>query len=436
MVIDAGAIASVHALACAWVLAGAFDHVSDDDFARVTIAQVFAHAPRLDPSATSWLPFPFWLLGTAMAIFGRSLHVARVASIAFASLAATLPYLALQIGPARASRARALAAVAFAMISPWSLWLGASTVPESFTASFTAASAIALGGFAAEPSACKLQPWFALPLFAACLSRYESWPVAAVLAIVLGARQWRRRRAETIVAIALLVLGPLAWMVWNAHAHGSFFHFFHRVSNYKRAIGEGSTDALTALLFYPRLLIATRPDVVGGAACAMLSLRRAEVRRVWSVPLACATTSMIFLACGNVRDGAPAHHPERALLGIVFVLAMFTVDALGRVLPELMKGARVTWMVVPLTLLVGWIVNLRALWGDNVPGTSSHEDRRTQLATGRKLRAEHVEHMIVTPCAFEHFALIASFGEPERVHVQPRSSDPNETDCPRIERIE
>src|SRR4051794_3443153 len=34
--------------------------LSDDDYARVAIAEAFAGAPRLDPSHTSWLPFPFW----------------------------------------------------------------------------------------------------------------------------------------------------------------------------------------------------------------------------------------------------------------------------------------------------------------------------------------------------------------------------------------
>src|ERR1700679_1535319 len=65
-----------------WVLRAGFSHVSDDDYARVTIAQAFAHAPTLDPSGTSWLPFPFWLNGTVMAVLGRSLGVARGVAVA------------------------------------------------------------------------------------------------------------------------------------------------------------------------------------------------------------------------------------------------------------------------------------------------------------------------------------------------------------------
>src|SRR5262249_55561991 len=51
--------------------------LSDDDFARTVIAEQFATAPRFDPSQTSWLPFPFWLTGGAMALFGRSVGVAH-----------------------------------------------------------------------------------------------------------------------------------------------------------------------------------------------------------------------------------------------------------------------------------------------------------------------------------------------------------------------
>src|SRR5690348_6357356 len=93
LALDACALAAAHAGACVLALALRFDHVSDDDFSRVTIAQTFAVAPRLDPSGTSWLPFPFWWLGGAMIVFGRSLRVARAASVAFASAAFATPYL-------------------------------------------------------------------------------------------------------------------------------------------------------------------------------------------------------------------------------------------------------------------------------------------------------------------------------------------------------
>ncbi|AKV00811.1 hypothetical protein AKJ09_07474 [Labilithrix luteola] len=435
-VVGASALVLVYAAACALVLAGKFDHVSDDDFARVTIAQSFVHAPKLDPSGTSWLPFPFWVLGAALAALGRSLTTARAASVAFSALAAAAPYFALRRA-AGAPPLRAAVAVTFAMLSPWSLWLGASTVPESFTASFTAAAAIGLAGSGALRGS---SAWFALALFAACLSRYEPWPVAAVLALCLA---WRAVKAiregipptsASFVIIALVVLGPLGWMAWNAHAHGSAVHFFHRVSNFKRAIGEGSTDTLGALLLYPRLLVAMRPDVLAAAACALPLLRRPEIRRAWSVPLLCAAAQLAFLAYGNARDGAPAHHAERALLGIVFILAMFAVDALGSTLPALATRARPAVYALMALLVVGWLMNLRPLFGEDIPATPDAENRDAQVAAGRALAADRVEHVVVTPCAYEHFALIAAYGAPERVTILPRSGAPVTPSCPNVER--
>ena len=73
--VDALLLVVAKSLAMAWVLHVGFRQVSDDDYARAVIAEQFAHAPALDPSGTSWLPFPFWLHGGLMMIFGRSLWV-------------------------------------------------------------------------------------------------------------------------------------------------------------------------------------------------------------------------------------------------------------------------------------------------------------------------------------------------------------------------
>src|SRR5689334_24994474 len=68
--------------------------LSDDDYARVTIAQRFAASPRLDPSGTSWLPFPFWVMGAAMKVLDTSLDVARLVTGALSIGATWLLYAA------------------------------------------------------------------------------------------------------------------------------------------------------------------------------------------------------------------------------------------------------------------------------------------------------------------------------------------------------
>lgn len=434
-------IAIGYALACVIVLALGFDHVSDDDFARVTIAESFAHRPRLDPTGTSWLPFPFWLLGSSMMLFGRSLLVARATHVVFSSVAAILPYLALRsVG---VPRGRALFALGFALLSPWSLWLGAATVPESFTASFAAAAAIALGAApevdGARGGGSSLRLALAGALLAACLSRYEPWPVAATLALLVALRAARgvpgARTPEALVTLALIVLGPLGWMAWNAYTHGSILHFFHRVANYKRALGEGATDAVAAALQYPRLFVARRPDVAAAGACSLLLLRDPALRRRWLGPLACAFSLVAFLSFGSVHDGAPAHHPERALLPAIFIVAMFGADVLGEALPRMATRSRGPAFLLGVILAVSWLANARTLLREP-PSTSASEDRRPQIERGLALRSEDAAHVAITPCAYEHFALIAAFGAPERVDVQGGELPKREVTatCPTVSR--
>src|SRR6185503_6603773 len=70
-------VAGAKAIVSSAVLASGFRAISDDDYARVAIAERFATHPTLDPSGTSWLPAPFWLNGIVMLPLGRSLDVAR-----------------------------------------------------------------------------------------------------------------------------------------------------------------------------------------------------------------------------------------------------------------------------------------------------------------------------------------------------------------------
>lgn len=440
--IDGLAVASVHALACVLVRRAGFDHVSDDDFARVTIAQAFAHAPKLDPTGTSWLPFPFWILGGGLAIVGRSLDSARALSVLTSSLAILVPFFALRTvtssPDSRSSRLRTIATTLFAYSTPWALWLGASTVPESVTASLAAGGAIGVLGAPATRRTFA----FAFALFAACLSRYEPWPIAAVVAITLGVRAARAsstspgRGAERELALvaAIVAAAPLLWMAWNAHAHDGPLHFFRRVSSYKRAIGDGSDDALAALALYPKLILSVRPEVIlGGSVLGVLAARQKLLARSWLLILACALAQIVFLSYGNVRDGAPAHHPERALVGTLVLLAMFTADAAFRLAQTSRLGERAPGVLTAGASALFVIAVVDAMNPRAMPAKSESEDRTTQIARGLELRGRHFgkgARVVVTPCAYEHFALIAAFGRPEDVEIKPSAHAPVTSECP------
>lgn len=408
----------MHAGACIGARAAGFDHLSDDDFARVTIAQAFAHAPRLDPSGTSWLPFPFWSLGLGMMALGRALATAQALAIALNSVAIVAPYLALR--EAGIDRARALVGLTLGFVTPSALFLGAATVPESSTASFVAAGAV-LVGLPGVSARARLAG--GVLVLAATLSRYEAWPVAAVLGIAALVEARRDRRA--LGAAVLCAAGPLLWMAWNAHAHDGPLHFFRRVSSFKRAIGEGSTDPVAALVLFPRLLVTARPEVT---VPALLLLRRG---RRWVVPLLAVAAQVAFLAYGNARDGAPAHHPERTLLACFVLLALFVADV-G-------LAAVATWR--SRTGLAA-LACVGLLWAAttvrdaaDIPGRSPGEDRSAQRERGRALRDLGAEHVTLVPCAFEQFALIAELEAPERVTTLPRTSAPVTAGCPSV-RIE
>ena len=399
-------VAAVHALACVLVLALGFDHVSDDDFARVTIAQSFAHAPKLDPSGTSWLPFPFWALGSVMVVAGRSLAVARVASIAFASLAAVLPYVALRMTGA-SRRAAHRSRWRSRTLSPWSLWLGAATVPESFTASFTAAAAIALGSpRGPRLRAASTRSGFALALLAACLSRYEPWPVAAVLAIVLAVRGVRGAPGGT--AKATISSSP-------------------RSSPSDRSSGWRGMPTLTATRCtsssaWPASSARSareRPDTVERAAPLPSPLRDASSRR-WSLALALALVARAHALRDVARRGArrmarparlrrrarssssptatlatarPRIMPSARCSASSFLTATFAADVLVARRPRRARarprpGARAS----PRLVLVAWLANDVVALGD-VPGRGPDRGpNEPSSPRATALRAENVEH--------------------------------------------
>jgi hypothetical protein len=233
-----------------------------------------------------------------------------------------------------------------------------------------------------------------------------------------------RRRRALLVATVLAIAAPLAWMLWNARVHGSAVHFLHRVASYRRAVGQGAGgDVVGALLLYPRLFVTTRPELVTAVLLTAPALASRELRSRWAVPLACGAASVAFLAYGALNDGAPTHHPERALLLAFLIVAAFAGDAICTL--HAMRPRLFVPVAAVTTGLV--LVSLRPLVGAR-PGATPAEDRSAQMARGRAL--SEAAHLVLTPGAYEHFALVAAYGAPERVEVLPRA--PDASDCPSV----
>src|SRR5688572_28807016 len=183
---DSWIVAVTKAAVGCLVLATGFVAVSDDDFARLVIAQRFSAAPSFDPSGTSWMPAPFWVYGGLMTVFGRSIGVAR--AIAFALGIASALVLLVAARWLGASRGGALAGALLCALLPHAAWLGVATVPEAWVSSLTVLGLSSLST-TNDRSRLRSPPYGrtdrrrlvgGLALLVATWSRYEAWPAAAV----------------------------------------------------------------------------------------------------------------------------------------------------------------------------------------------------------------------------------------------------------------
>jgi hypothetical protein len=426
----------VASLLSSWALHRAgFQQISDDDYARVTIAQRFVVAPKLDPSGTSWLPFPFWLLGGVLAAAGRSLAHARVAGAVLNALFLVAPRL---IGEGRLPRAALNGAMLLLLATPWVAWVAAAPVPEALVVGAVAAAALV--------TTSSQRSWVAaVLLLAATLSRYEAWPCAILWPLLTlphrpvdaGATP---RFSKVALGYAFLpLLGPVAWLVANRLNHGDALHFFARVSGFRQRIGASELPFFEKLATYPRALVAVAPETLLASALAAAGLAlsrnsqetRNFVQRWWRA-LALAGGLFAFLVYGILKDGAPTHHPERPLLPVVAILLFFLGDAVALALRTAPVRARAS--TVALAAFLGVYVAARTAQEWRMfPGNTAAERRGEALAAGAAHRGER--GLVLRPCAYEHFAFLAAHGAPELVEIQenpPGTTRPVGPGCPQV----
>jgi hypothetical protein len=410
------------------VLGAGFRAVSDDDFARVVLAQRFALEPKLDPTGTSWLPAPFWLYGSVMAALGRSLATARVLAFVLGVLSIGLVYLGARL--LGVGRSGAVVGALVAAVIPYGALLGVATVPELPTA---ALCVLAIATTARPSSTLRLVGAGAL-LFA-CLSRYEPWALAVGFALIT-ARDVARGELTTgpegrrvgVLALGVALLGPAAWLVHNHLAHGDALHFLARVSAYKQAVsgvGAGETP-LEAALAYPLAIVQKEPEL-GLAAIALgaqlLASRgaRALASRPARRAIGLALLLVVALSAAAVRGGAPTHHAGRALLVVWLLLAVF-VGARGRDLLRASRGAlRVGLVGAALSLLALGVTILRP-WYAHIGEFGHRQDEvAIGLAVGRLL--PRGERALLEIGDYGYFAVQAGSGRPE-AFVLDREVDP------------
>ncbi len=392
---------SAYATSAMLLRVAGFDSLSDDDHARVVIAQSFAASPRLDPTGTSWLPAPFWLQGAAMALLGSSLAVARALAVAAAGASGAL--LVAAAASAGLDPRGALLAAALALFLPLVSFLGAAPVPELPAA---AAVAFALLHLASAP---KAPPWrwflAAASLALASLSRYEAWLPAAFFALLAA---WNARHRPALLAAALLAAsGPLLWTLWNLHAHGHPLAFARKVAAYRAGLGVEPSG----LLLYPGTLLREAPWAL---ALGLWATFRVPSMRL---PVAGAGALVAALALAELRGGAPTHHPERALLGPIFVLIVASVAATRTVLG---RGIR-PWVL--LVALAGWSGAHR--WKPTREGLGASRSQEVALGLALRGALPPGERALLVADSYGFLAVQAALARPGALQaIVPRRIDP------------
>lgn len=414
-------VASAKLVAGVVVLALGFRAVSDDDHARIVLAQGFARDPALDPTGTSWLPLPFWVTGGVMALFGRTIEVARAVAIVLGVGAALAVHQA-ALWMAR-DRTQALVGALIAAVIPWSARLGVAAVPE-----LPVAAAIVLAASSTVPGwtpSRRLAGGLALAV--ACLARYEPWLVAVPFAVVTlhDARAVSRlvHRARLIGAAIAPIAACGAWIGWNAHAHGDALAFLERVASYRKALGGGPTGVGGAVVEYGQAFLVAEPQLVFGSMVVLVASAvvgvGAEVRRASRRPAALVAGLVVLLVLAGVRDGAPTHHPERALLSALLLLALVA----GAHLVELQRagGTRARRGAILGGVLVAMLV-ARSVGRRHPPTLLARAD---EVAIGEVVagRVPAGEKVLVEVEDYGYFAVLAGSGRPEDL-VPDRDLDP------------
>ena len=391
------------ACVCAWQVG--FRALSDDDYARITIAQRFAEAPHFDPSGTSWLPAPFWTYGAAFRAFGTGLEVARATAIGLSLGATVLLYVAARLLGSGKGAALGGAFIATLGIS-YSVCLGIAAVPEvpcAALAIFGAASLLQVDA--------RWRLWGALALSVACLSRYEVWPIAAVVAAYGAIDAITLRRPRFALAGLVAVIGIATWLSIGVLEHGDAAFFVTRVTAYRRALGGLDASLFQRVLEYPVLLVTEAPQLWALTLATVLFLRVRRALRVGErLPLRVLVSllaMLAFLMLGSVRDGVPTHHAARVLLPIWFFVSLWVAQSLA---PFVAGNLRRTSMAVGL---VGSVLGTAALIAD----PSSFAQRASELEAGKAAQARARGMLAIDTPDYGYFAVQAAFGAPRRTRV-------------------
>jgi hypothetical protein len=415
---DAALLIVLKASTGALVLWSGFRAVSDDDYARVTIAQRFAESPTLDPSGTSWLPLPFYVYGGALRLFGSSLGTARgVAMILGLSSALLVLWAGRLLGLGRFA---ALLGAGVGAVFPYAAYLGVAMVPEAITAALAVLAAATLG-----TSDVRSRLLGAGALFAATAARYEPWALSALFAALSAWDAYKARCPRLLLAAAVALAFPVLWVLHGVFRHGDATFFVSRVSAYRAALGPAE-PLLARVLHTPLAFIRGEPEL--GALCVFFALpvlyqtcalTRPPLRRFSLSLLAILALSLL----ADLHGTAATHHAERALFAVWLGVALLLGAAANSVSELTVNARRSALASAAVAALLGVLVR------HEYP-REPFVDRRSAVDIGALARREGVSRLGIDSGDYAFFAVQAGFGKPSASTViddhDPRKPRPQD----------
>lgn len=253
-------------------------------------------------------------------------------------------------------------------------------------------------------------------MLVACLSRYEPWFVAMpfvtfVLRDSLEPERSRRDRALLVLAGALSTTGPLAWILWNRAAHGAPFHFLESVAGYHDAVSSASLPR--RLVTYVYAFLRAEPELLALTVVLFFGALSADARRAMRARLSRPALALAFafvaLTASMVRGGAPTHHPERALVPALLLVAV----AAGWAIREVSRAPALPKRPIAIALAsiaaLSWparrFVLRSEVLADRAAEVDIGERAATRLPPGTRAHVDVVD--------YGYFAVQAASGRPE-----------------------
>jgi hypothetical protein len=197
------------------------------------------------------------------------------------------------------------------------------------------------------------------------------------------------------------------------------------VTAYRRALGDTSNESILArLVAYPIALAKELPEVaipfvVVGLLAAVPRLRPAIVMRLrrHAAPLTLAAVQIAALAVALVKDGAPTHHPERAVLFPALAMAVFVADVALALAPKLPRA---------LAPIVGAGLFVRAAVTPLVAHDAfAHRESEVEIGALVAAKTPPGARVLIQNVDYGYFAIEAASGRPEAFELD-RNLDPRD----------